>query len=186
MTQMPLRFCRVCGLEAYTEEDLGLFVKSENCKYGRDNYCRKCRSEYGRKYREANLEHLRQIEIKWREEHPKYDREWRENNVFNVRFQKVRKRSKRRGLTFDLDAQYLEKLWDECEGICLKTGVQMLKTGRMGDPLIMNVDRIEPEKGYIKGNVRLVSQWYNRTRSNYSEDFTLEMCQRVIDHKHAR
>ena len=38
----PIRQCKDCGLEAQTEEDLGLFIKDHGSKYGRRNLCRVC------------------------------------------------------------------------------------------------------------------------------------------------
>jgi len=60
------------------------------------------------------------------------------------------------------------------------TGVSMIKKSYVNDPFAMSVDRIDPNKGYIKGNIRLVSRWYNIARSNWGDKFVLEMCQRVI------
>lgn len=45
----PLRKCRVCGLEAWTEKDLEKFKKRATGKYGRDNWCKKCVLEYQRR-----------------------------------------------------------------------------------------------------------------------------------------
>ena len=44
----PLRKCRVCGLEAHTEEDLIYFVKRGRESYGRENICYECQREYDR------------------------------------------------------------------------------------------------------------------------------------------
>jgi 5-methylcytosine-specific restriction endonuclease McrA len=41
----PLRKCRVCGLEAWTTEELELFQKEKSCLYGRAQICRKCKSQ---------------------------------------------------------------------------------------------------------------------------------------------
>lgn len=37
-----LRKCKVCGLEAHTEQELELFTKNKGTLYGRENTCRKC------------------------------------------------------------------------------------------------------------------------------------------------
>ena len=55
-----------------------------------------------------------------------------------------------------------------------------LGTGTRG-PYVMSVDRIMPEKGYVKGNIRLVSWWYNIARQNWGDNFTLDMCKHVIE-----
>ena len=40
---IALRECS-CGATAYTQEDLELFCKQTECKYGRSNRCKKCQS----------------------------------------------------------------------------------------------------------------------------------------------
>lgn len=39
---IPLRVCKVCGLEASEESELGLFQPCKSCLYGRRPLCRKC------------------------------------------------------------------------------------------------------------------------------------------------
>jgi len=39
---MSLRVCSVCGLEAYTEADLELFVGNWSSRHGRQNRCKRC------------------------------------------------------------------------------------------------------------------------------------------------
>jgi len=58
----PLRKCKDCELEAYTKEDLDLFVINKKLKHGRVNLCRKC--SYIR-----IKESLQRKEIKWLEEY---------------------------------------------------------------------------------------------------------------------
>lgn len=41
----PLRKCRVCGLEAWTQSDLEAFSKDKNLLYGRIPLCKKCRNK---------------------------------------------------------------------------------------------------------------------------------------------
>ena len=47
---LPLRVCRHCGLEAFTEKDLETFVSSKNHLHGRTNQCKPCFNKY-RKHR---------------------------------------------------------------------------------------------------------------------------------------
>lgn len=51
-----LRKCRTCGLEAYNEEGLELFVKGTRTLYGRRNLCKECKSEYAKQYYQGNRE----------------------------------------------------------------------------------------------------------------------------------
>ena len=47
----PLRKCRVCGLEAWTEEDLKNFVEGKMYKYGHENVCLNCKSPLNIEYK---------------------------------------------------------------------------------------------------------------------------------------
>jgi len=49
ITTKPLRVCRTCGLEAFTEEDLVNFTKEKQLPHGRGNQCTKCNNEYRRR-----------------------------------------------------------------------------------------------------------------------------------------
>ena len=45
-----LRKCRICGIKAYTEKDLEIFLTNKRGNYGYDNLCKTCRLEYRRKH----------------------------------------------------------------------------------------------------------------------------------------
>lgn len=49
-----MRKCRECGLEAYTQEDLELFVKDKTYPKGYQNRCKKCENEYQRQHHKLN------------------------------------------------------------------------------------------------------------------------------------
>ena len=50
----PLRKCKFCGLEAYTEQDLELFVRDKDKPYHRGYTCKACRNEQQRFRRSKN------------------------------------------------------------------------------------------------------------------------------------
>lgn len=68
----PLRVCRVCGLKAYTENDLQLFKKRTGYPYDRLTICKDCNNknlkkpptEYLRKCRVCGLEALTEEDLK--------------------------------------------------------------------------------------------------------------------------
>lgn len=194
--------CKACGNERNRKWHKANPEKSK--EYNRKHYeaNRKKRNEQNKNYRKANPEKKRKQDRiyykanrekllknqkKYHDTHPEkikeYNRKYWKENPFRAMVIRVKKRSKKRELDFDLDLEYMKQLWAECDGICPMTGVTMLRNseGYDRDPVVMSVDRIVPEKGYVKGNVRLVSLWYNRARSNYGDNFMLEMCQRVVE-----
>jgi len=58
----PLRKCRYCGKEAWTEEDLNLFLYHKNYKFHRRPYCKECHAKFQRegRYKESHLKACRE------------------------------------------------------------------------------------------------------------------------------
>lgn len=86
----------------------------------------------------------------------------------------AKKRAQKDKLSFELDNAYVTSLWEEQEGKCAKTGVDL---GRIGDKwLSPSLDRIDPSKGYVKGNVQWTCWRYNDAKSNMSDDSFMALC----------
>jgi len=68
----PLRVCRVCGLEAWTEKDLDLFSKSKTSPYGRAPICNKCANKKSREYLKKHPLRRRFAQMKYRCYNPNY------------------------------------------------------------------------------------------------------------------
>ena len=67
-----------------------------------------------------------------------------------------------------VDLEYLLDLWEECNGECFRFKIKMSLLD--GDVWLVSLDRIDPSKGYIKGNVQLVSWQYNLMKGNRTEE----------------
>jgi len=52
--EKPLRKCLVCGLEAWTEEDLERFKKNKKCIQGKQALCKSCAAESAQKWRDEH------------------------------------------------------------------------------------------------------------------------------------
>lgn len=86
----------------------------------------------------------------------------------------AKKRAQKDKLSFELDNAYVTSLWEEQKGKCAKTGVDL---GRIGDKwLSPSLDRIDPSKGYVKGNVQWTCWRYNDAKSNMSDDSFMALC----------
>jgi len=85
-------------------------------------------------------------------------------------------RAKTKQLPYDIDKEYLWKLWEETEGCCALTGqpFDLASWGKHGqvNPRAPSVDRIAPSCGYVKGNVRLITYHMNVALSDFGvEEF---------------
>ena len=92
----------------------------------------------------------------------------------------AKNRAQTKQLSFDIDKQYLWKLWEENDGCCALTGQRfdLTKWGNRGQvsPQAPSLDRIKPSLGYTKGNVRLITYHMNISLS----DFGVEEFERLI------
>jgi len=102
-----------------------------------------------------------------------YNRALREDDPIKWACQRMRKgartRSGKKDIPFDLSVAHLREI---APLICPVLGVELIYTGDggRGNPHTASLDRIEPEKGYVKGNVQIVSQMANMMKSSASEN----------------
>ena len=136
------------------------------------------RREYNREYREANKERIQEYKREWykankerlqerrdanKEKKQEYNREYLKTNVEMSMWHSCKKRAKKGDLPFDLTIEDLE-VPEKCPilGLELKAGND---SSREISP---SLDRIVPELGYVKGNIRVISLRANRLKSDAS------------------
>lgn len=85
----------------------------------------------------------------------------------------------------DLDVEYLKKVWDEQQGICPLTGWNLIppkgtkKGWDVSDPSNASLDRIDPNKGYVRGNVRFIAYMANIAKHKFSDEQLIRFCKAV-------
>ena len=96
---------------------------------------------------------------------------------FRNRLQQARRRGK---FVVTVDARYLLTLWEKQKGLCVLSGVKM--TWRTGDTRLtsISIDRIDQEKGYEPGNVRLICFGLNNLRSHRSDKEALALARAYV------
>lgn len=97
----------------------------------------------------------------------------------------IRNAKRRTNLNKDIDVKFLKDLWDSQQGCCAVTGLKLehrylswMKNQRKS-PYQASLDRIDNNKGYIRGNVRFVCLMYNYARNNFSDKETTEFFSRI-------
>ena len=80
-------------------------------------------------------------------------------------------------------ANYLVELWITQEGSCFYTGRAMTRIGGRGrQPTNASVDRIDPTKGYERGNLVLCQLAVNLMKSDLTQQDFIALCKDVMDH----
>ena len=122
-----------------------------------------------RDYHAANVKHV-----------SKRKRQKRSDDPVLAAFTRVKARATMKGIPFDLTVEYMRKLYT---GYCALTGIAFVDNNGRKDksPLSASLDRKNPWKGYVKGNVHFIISFLNDRKGRARlETFMLDFS------KHAR
>ena len=167
--------CEICDKEF--EREKGEINRSR--KLGRKIYCSsKCSGK-------GNAHHLGEHLSKGRPENllQNNGRSRRdEYTQFKWFMRVISKRTKE----YDIDLPYLKQVWNEQKGICPLTGWKLDLPKHSGDwrskenkMYRASLDRIDSNKGYIKGNVRYISVIANYCKNTFTDDEVMLFCESV-------
>jgi hypothetical protein len=101
-----------------------------------------------------------------------------ERGAIYTSFSAAKSRARKENLPFDIDLEYTRELWDEQEGKCALTGKPFVIKGGWLAP---SLDKIDPEKGYIRGNIQWLTQRLNLLKSNMTNEELLTICKLIIN-----
>jgi hypothetical protein len=105
--------------------------------------------------------------------------------ILSRRATEIRRRCRHKGMDYSEGlSDILHKLWSKQGGKCFYTGVVMdCACDYHTNPHSMTVDRIDPTKGYIDGNICLCTSISNRMKQDMSMEYFIEMCNLIINYK---
>ena len=136
----------------------------------------------GKAYYEANKEKVTVLHKAYREANKEKEaarkKAWREANKEKSMLHTVRKRAKKNSIPFNLTEDYLKSIYPY-DMICPVLGFEMSMGAdeKGSNDTSPSLDRILPEKGYIQGNVVVVSMRANAIK----RDATPEEIRKVAD-----
>ena len=88
-----------------------------------------------------------------------------------------------RDLDFDIDLDYVMKLLEKQKGKCALTGwkLEFVRSGTKNykNPRVCTMDRINSDKGYVRGNIQLTCWLPNRVKSDLNNRDFIKLCQAV-------
>lgn len=80
---------------------------------------------------------------------------------------------------FTIDADYMYQLWKDQKGMCYLTGIPMVV--KKLEPDNLSIDKIKPELGYVKGNVKWACWAANRAKGEMPIETLVSMCKRILE-----
>lgn len=126
------------------------------------SYCRDCNNSWQRKNRKKKEKDQTYVEKRRERSRERYHKTKTNPIAFFKRlFYNLKKRTKEKSLPLDLTWQFLLKRWKDCDGMCELTRIPMILGASGRNRYAVSVDRIIPEKGYVKDNVRLITYGLN-------------------------
>jgi hypothetical protein len=181
--QVPLRRCRRCH-EAKPITDFAWKERGV-----RRSICRGCeaarqRADYARKpSRKA-------YQDRWRAVNSEKKRAYSRANYRRTRLDLRRamaktldaKRAwcKRRGIECAISADDIVTLFNEQRGICALTGRSLVWGAEGVQRDTLSIDRIDQSRGYVLGNIRLVTYQANFARNRFSDEELFAVCEAVL------
>lgn len=138
------------------------------CMMCMTNYRKSRRKEaivYGKKYREENREKI----VKRKRE------AWSMLNPERKMYTQARNRAKRNGLDFNIEVSDII-----VPEYCPLLGIKLFPGTKDNYRSSPSLDRIDPTKGYIKGNVNVISSIANTMKSNATKQELLTFANNII------
>jgi len=91
---------------------------------------------------------------------------------------------KKKNIAFNLSIDYLKNLWIKQNGFCELSGIKMLMPYDNNDfDLVGSIDRIEFDKGYVKGNVRFILNCINTFKGQKNDEFVYFITESILRNK---
>lgn len=157
------KICSKCGKELLLEA----FNKG-NSKYGRRSFCREC--EHKIQNTPEKVARRRELEL-LRRQNPEYVKKRNEvdkvrkmqnlNSLKKYLLRSAKQRAKARGLEFNIDLSDIE-----LPTICPLLGIPLKVSSNKATDNSYSLDRIDSSKGYVKGNVWVISRRANTLKNN--------------------
>jgi hypothetical protein len=94
----------------------------------------------------------------------------------------AKNRSIKKNILFDLTVEFLENLWNNQEGLCAISKIEMTHSILQGKLRTnASIDKINPELGYTQDNVQLVCNTVNMMKSDMSMGELINFCTLIIN-----
>lgn len=168
-------FCSKC--KTWQDQENWYYRKNEHKT--RDGMCKPCRKEYRK---DAKKIHSKKYYEEHRDHYLELQRKWREDNVERKLWYSTKNSAKARNLEFNLTVDDII-VPDRCPvfDIPLDTHAESHTGSGINfnkNPYRPSVDRIDNTKGYVKGNIQVISWRANSIK----KDATVEELQKLYEH----
>lgn len=158
--------------------------------------CKKCNTIASKISRSKKSK--KQIQKEYRKRAEYYKEQARKGNLKAIIQHKLsgyRGIAKKKNVPFDITVDYLIELFKKQKGFCYYTNKKMTVATRKGkghrttlftDPNHFSLNRLEPKKGYAKGNLVWCTWQINTTKNQFTEEQFYRHCKKILEMKNKR
>lgn len=135
-----------------------------------------------KQWRKDNVEKIKDYSAKYYQEH----KEEYELNIIKYKLSSAKQRAKKNNLPFNITEQDIKDVWpidNKCPALDIEFIIGGHDTMNYDSP---SLDRIIPNKGYVKGNIQIVSALANGIMSSATPEQVIKVGQyfkKLIDNK---
>jgi len=108
------------------------------------------------------------------------------NIMFGRAVKNAKLRALKKNIEFELTKEYVINLFESQGGLCYYSGIKMniVKSDpdNMIDPFKMTIDCINPDKGYVEGNIVWCTYCINAMKQKMSKERLVSVCESVVNH----
>ena len=103
--------------------------------------------------------------------------------IVSMLLNNAKDRARKSGVSFDLSREFIEKKLEA--GACELSGIQFVRMPQRqhrAHPFAPSLDKIDPTKGYVDGNVRMLCFAVNQARSDFGDEVLLTVAAALVKH----
>lgn len=154
----------------------------------RRSRCKECEIQRHRDYASANRLHKREVSAASRARKLALGGDVALRIVMNQRLGGYKRTSRQENIPFALTADYLIKLFHHQGGRCYYTNEELLYNHQLGfqQQNSLSLDRLNPDEGYVEGNVVFCTNFANTAKGAKTLDEFLDFCRLVLATRNVR
>lgn len=163
--------CSSCGIEKILDD----FYNSKYGKFGKTNQCKNCMTSYRNANKVRQAEYMRNLRLTDNDKVKETRNKSYHKDPRRKLFMSAKSRSKRLNIPFNIDIEDII-IPDKCPLL----EVPFIQGTKDNYQYSYSLDRIDNSKGYIKGNIQVITNKANSMKNNASVEELKVFCENIL------